>query len=353
MNLLIITASAGMGHNRAADAIEEYTRLNRPEITIKKIDLVNYLGPFSKWFYFQSYEQIIKIWPKFWYFWFWLTENKITNIFFILFCAYNKKFNTNKLANEMKNFKPDQILCTHFAPPYLIQNFLNQTPIATVVTDYYPCRLWAMYKNQKYFVAHEYTKKQLEKYGILPKNIIISGIPVGINFIKKTLETKVENAEKNILIMPAPKGQIKLKNLINELVQNFPDFKITIICGKNKNQKSKLEKIYTDKNKIEILGLINNTEDYISKASIIISKAGGITVSEILTLQKPLVIINPIPGQETKNTKFLLENNLAAQAHTTFEAVQIIKKINSEDLKLKTPDFIKNPTQIILDNFLN
>lgn len=352
MKLLIITASAGMGHNRAAQALEEYTKINRPDIQTKKIDLIDYLGFGSQWFYFKSYEQIIKIWPKFWYFWFWLTENKITGKIFDYLSASNKKLNLPKFSAEIKSFQPDYILCTHFTPPDLIENFSDlKIPLATVVTDYFPCRLWSLAKNQKFFVAHEFTKLQLEKYGINPKNIIISGIPIDIKFFKKSKEAKIET-KKNILIMPVPKGEINLEKLIKTL-NNFPNYKINIICGKNKTQKNNLEKKFINKTNITILGLINNPEDFLNAADIVISKAGGITISEILICKKPLIVVNPIPGQETKNAKFLADNNLAIWAHDYSQITQIIKDIDLKNLELKTLDFVKNPAQIILENFLN
>lgn len=355
MKLLILTASAGMGHNRAAMAVEEYFKNKHPEVITRQYDTTKHAGFGTRWFYFKSYDEIVKYCPWFWNFWYKLTENKITGAIFDFFSSYNKKINCPKLITEINDFAPDYILCTHFTPPDLILNFTKiKIPVATIVTDYKPCRLWAFSSNQKYFVGHQDSKKDLIKNGINSEKIIVSGIPIGEKFLNFTNIPKDVNGEKNILIMPLPIGKIKIEKLVAEIIKNFPEYKINIICGKNVVQKRKLDKNFSTNNQnIKIMGLINNPEFYMHSADLIISKAGGITITEVLILKKPLIIINPIPGQETENTKFLIKNNFGAEAKNCSKAIELIHalldgKINFEKLKIE-----ENPMEVIWKNFLN
>jgi len=351
MKILIITASAGAGHNHAADAIAEYLKINHPETQIKKIDLTDYIGFCSRWFYFKSYNVIIKYCPWFWNFWYNLTENKITGFIFWQIGKVSEKLNSKKLFKEIDDFAPNKILCTHFTPPDIIFNFYNKKiDIATVVTDYLPCRLWACSPKQKYFVGHNDAKLKLIKNQIPEQNIIISGLPIKSIFYN--LPKKEGAEQKNILIMPVPIGKINLKKLTSQLAKNFPNYKINIICGTNKNQKDELRKYFKENENIKIYGFVENQEIYINEADIIFSKAGGITITEILFLKKPLIIINPIPGQETQNTNFLLKNNFACYTKNYIQAIDIAKNIINKEINLNEMDLTKNPMEIIWEEFL-
>lgn len=355
MKILIISAKAGMGHIKTAEALEKNWALTNPEIKIKNIELTDFIDSFSKKIFFESYEIMIKKIPKLWDFFYKKTENekKLKTLNFLT--QLLKKMNSSKLKKEIDNFLPDVIVSTHFAPTDIILNQIKfKKPVFTLITDYAPHRIWINKKNSAYFVGSQYTKNLMSKYNIDKEKIIVSGIPVQPDFYKKIKNLNIKNykKQKTILLMPSQTGKIKTENLINKILNlKSYNLQLLVICGKNKTLKEKLEKIKS-KN-LKIFGLTDNIFDLMIQSDLIITKAGGITITEALTLQKPLILINPVPGQEEENVKFLEKNKYGILAKTIDETIEKIQAILNKDIQLKSWVIIKNPAQIILKKIKN
>ena len=360
MKLLLISAAAGAGHVRAAEAIKKQTEIDHPDWQIEHIDLLDYLSIPSKKIFFDSYGMIIKKAPFLW--------GLICRIF-------NRPeitkisdqivkgliiFHAQKITNYINVFKPDIIICTHPTATNIVttqeKNLVKKPQLWTVVTDYKMHLFW-INQQSKYFVPNEENKIFLiNNHNFKKENIVISGIPVDNIFYKKeenNLKNKYSlNENPTILLLSGGEGLIKSDKIAKEIIKQKIPLNLIAIAGKNIKLKEKLKNIIPPANiNYEAIGWTEKISDYMKMADIIITKPGGMTITECLTLNKPIIIIHPIPGQEEYNTEFLLKNKLAQVCHKN----KNINKILEEILKQKpTINWsAKNGAQIIVETVAN
>lgn len=335
--LLIVSCSTGSGHFRAAEGLRLFCQKLYPEVQVLHIDLADYLHGFARAFAVSSYDVIIKHAPKLFKFFYLLTDKafsqKILGILRPFF-----RFGAMKFFKKIKEYQPDYILSTQFTPQLILPKKFS-TPIDTLITDYHAHQVWLAPNVRNFFVASEQTKTELEKFGI---KSIVSGIPLHPRFftakdttgLKK--ELNINNDWPIILIMPIYQGEVKAKEAVSTIFSYNKNVNVVAISGKNN------EKVFNDLEKIKDSGqknfiIIKKTpqiDDWMRLADIIVSKAGGLTISEVMYLQKPLIVINPIPGQEDYNTDYMKKNHFCLKANS------------SDDLAKKIKLLLLNPTMI-------
>jgi len=358
MKLLILSVAAGAGHVQAAKAIKKQAKLDHPDWLIDHIDCLDFLSLPPKKIFFDSYGVITKKAP---FLWRWIFNifnkpnvNKISDkIFKNLILFY-----TDKIINYINAIKPDIIICTHPTATNIIsiqkKNLIKKPKLWTVIIDYEMHLFWVN-KESNYFVPTEKIKKELiEKHGLTQKNIIVSGIPIDNIFYQEENSEFLKNKyslEKNktILILSGGLGLIRADKIVKEIMKNKNNLNLVAIAGKNINLEEKLKKIKPPKNIIyRPLGWTNRVAEYMKMADIIITKPGGMTVTECLALRKPLIIIKPIPGQEEGNANFLLKNNWAVICKKNKEINKIINSLTKQKLASDWP--VKNSAKIIIES---
>ncbi len=348
--LLIISCSTGSGHFRAAEALRLSCQKMYPEIQVQHIDLADYLSGFARTFSVSSYDVLIKHTPKAFKLLYFLTDkNFLQKILGVLRPFF--KFGAKMFFKKIKDYQPDYIISTQFTPQLILpKNF--PTPIDTLITDYHAHQVWLAPNVRNFFVASEETKNELQELGL---ESIVSGIPLHPRFFtsKDTANLKKELNINNdwpiILIMPISCGDISAKEAITTIFSYNKNINVVAIAGKNN------EDAWNDMEAIKDSGqknfIIIKTTPYIDEwmriADIVVSKAGGLTISEAMYLQKPLLIINPIPGQEDYNTIYMEKKNFCLKANSSDDLARKIQAI------LLNPDLIQkkshpNANEIIL-----
>lgn len=314
--ILIISCSVGNGHVKAAEALQKTFNILYPDTHTEHADFLDFIGLASKKIFFETYDLIIKNIPTIYRLIYDITDNKTAPKIVDAVTLLQKKINTKKYKKFIINCNPDFIIFTHFTPANVFRSLKLSIPHASVVTDYIAHSLWQNGNDQKYFVAGKKTKKSLEDLGVKPKNIFISGIPVAPEFYEKydknnICETLGLNPDKKIVtIMPCGFGKINTIKVAKNILEN-DNYQVVALAGKNKKL---LKKYHSIKNQnLTAVGWTDKAPEYLKIADIIISKPGGLTSTECLTLEKPLILINPIPGQEEHNVEYLMQNNLAIQ----------------------------------------
>lgn len=358
MKLLLISVAAGAGHVRAAQAIQKQAKMDRPYWEIDQIDLLDYLSVPSKKIFFDSYGIITKKVP---FLWGWICDifNKpgitkisdkiVKNLILI---------HSDKIINFINKEKPDIIICTHPTATNVITTNINtiiKKPILwTVITDYKVHLFW-INKESKYFVPNEEIKTEfINKYQMNPDDIVASGIPIAPNFYKIKEENEIELKEKyslnkkpTILVLSGGEGLVKSDKIVKEIMKNKIPLNIIAIAGKNKKLREKLEDVKSNKNiTYQSIGWTDKIEDYMKLADIIITKPGGMTTTECLTLKKPLIILDPIPGQEEGNVEYLEKNNLATICWSKKDLNKIIINIIKQKPTIDWP--APKATEIII-----
>ena len=362
--VLIMSASTGGGHNRAARAIkEELTNKSIDGITIdcEIIDSLKIVNGTMDKLISRGYEKSAKYTPKAWGGVYKLTESNLIS---------RNEFKDNPLTSlisrKLKKLievkKPDLIIGTHPFPMIALSTLkkhsqlsknnelstftesfhkyyqnLDIPPLITVLTDYTTHSAYIQNEIDYYIAGHEYVKELLIEDGIEAEKIKPYGIPVEKSFLtNRSRETVLSelNLDPNkftVLLMGGSFGAGSIKDTLSELISIDRDFQIIVITGRNKSLKEKLEKNLMsheqsiDKN-ICVLGFTDKMNDLLSAVDILVSKPGGLTTTESLLKEVPMIVPYFIPGQEEENLDFL--SNCGASLRTSKKyTLSIILKV--------------------------
>lgn len=323
---LIFYACYGGGHISAANSIKEYIEQNYPDIEPICIDFMDYLNKTIDKLTTTAYEEMAKKIPSLWGTVYMKSEKGPLARFSI----DSNKLLAIKLHFLIKKYHPDYIISTH---PFSSQmcaylkkkNKLSSVKLATVMTDFAPHDQWLV--GSKYidyfFVAHESMKKSLEEKGIPKYKVFSTGIPLSNRFFldydKNTLLKDFNLSKDKFTILFFAGGRFGLGKrntykILEDIAKYMEDVQVIAIAGKNKkmfNTFNETVSKYKRENDIKVLGFTDKVPELMHISDIVISKPGGLTTSECLACGLPMIIINPIPGQEEQNAEFLVTSNLA------------------------------------------
>lgn len=324
--ILIFYGSYGGGHLSAAKAISNHLKETYgKQIEVKMVDCIEYINKYINKVSTEAYKELAKKAP-----WAWkrVYKNSQNGALSHISNTTNKlmSFKLNQLLQE---FEPDLVISTHPFSTQMCAILKKRDKIdcklATVLTDYHIHAQWlVLYKYVDYFfVANEQMKTDMIAEGVNDQRIFVTGIPVSEAFSNKFDKKAIceefgLSEEKNTVLFFAG-GEFGLGRnttymVLKALIRLFKTTQVVAIAGKNKRMKNRfLELVETTQSsdRVKILEYTNKVPELMSISSIVITKPGGLTVTECLASNLPIVIINPIPGQEEENAEFLVENDVA------------------------------------------
>ncbi|MBQ3093074.1 MAG: galactosyldiacylglycerol synthase [Clostridia bacterium] len=373
MKVVILSASTGGGHMSASNNIRDY--LESKNISVKVIDAIEYISPLLNKTVNEIYSYIAVKQPRIWKL-VYNTSNNYRTVNKIILSINN--IISRKLLPLIESENPDVIITTHPFTTEMISNLkihrIINIPLMCVMTDYASHRTWINPKVDAYIVSNSDMIPSMEKLGV-NKNIIYPfGIPIDDSFYVKNTEENKKNILKElglnpelntVLIMAGKGGFANIDEIYCELQDINLDFQIIVITGKNEYLYNKIKllsqgKIYRTKREIlrnirnklkfrkiklrkklniskikktKIIYFTNEVEKYMSVSDLIITKPGGLTVSEALACKLPMALFNAIPGQEEENANFLVNNNMAIKLENT-NISKTIENLLSNPVKL-------------------
>lgn len=364
-NILVVTASMGSGHNKAANAVAEAIKRKYP---VNKINVIDFMS--TETAYFNSlvkdiYLKMLDHTPSVYEFFYKFTSDSTKGSTIQSVFAHAMKKDMREL---IKKYEADMVICTHPFPcaaaSYLKQTGEINIPLITVMTDFCVHQFW-LYKNiDIYFTANDLLKKEMVNQGLLEERIFVTGIPVGYNFRvdynRDDLLTnfKLEKDKPVALIMGGGLGLGGVKNALCQLERLKKDIQILVITGANVALWSEMnEYAQHSKHKIFVWGYSHNIQEFMSVATFLISKPGALTISEALTRELPMILHDPIPGPEVDNAKFVSDNGAAiwVRHQDTLDAVvrevlsdaTILPKLRNNAKVLKKPYASDNIADVI------
>jgi processive 1,2-diacylglycerol beta-glucosyltransferase len=325
--VLILSASAGAGHIRAAQAVEKaFIQLGAAR-ELRNIDVLDYTNKLFRNLYSRTYIEMVDKAPEVLG---WLYDHLDKPWRFQKRRLALDKLNAGPFIKLLTDFKPDLAVCTHFLPSEII-SWLKQkhrltTPQAIVVTDFDVHAMWLCNYYEHYFVALEETKQHLQALGIEPEKITVSGIPIDPVFAQHKDKTEMRKhlgldaKLPTILISAGGFGVGPTEMLVESLTQMHNKVQVIAICGKNEELKSRLEQFAAGLSahspvKIVPVGYTTKMDEYMSAADLLLGKPGGLTTCEALAKNLPIVIVRPIRGQEERNSDHLLEQGVAIRCN--------------------------------------
>ena len=325
--VLILSASAGAGHMRAADAVERAFRLTGAASEVKHIDTLQYTNKLFRHLYSKAYIDLVNKSPEL-LGWFydhldkpWKNERRRLAL---------DKLNTRPFVRMLQEYRPDITVCTHFLPAEIISWLKAKGRVnfrqAVVVTDFDVHAMWLCHHYEQYFVALDETREHLVRLGIPAAKVTTSGIPIDPVFAepKDRLEMRAKHGLKpdvtTVLVSAGGFGVGPIEHMLESLAGMRHPAQIVALCGRNGELKSRLESAAArlppaHHVTVKPVGFTTEMDEYMSAADILLGKPGGLTTSEALAKGLVFVIVNPIPGQEERNSDHLLEDGVAIRCN--------------------------------------
>lgn len=320
--ILILSVGVGGGHNRAAEAIDKWAKKEfAGRVETHWVDVLNHTKKTFRIAYADSYNFLVNYSPKLW--------GLIYNIMRIKGISKARKitryFDSRaypQLISMVTEFKPDICVCTHFMPANVVLAKIPEMPVYVVVTDYDCHTMWVNENAAGYFVANEQVKFLVERAGYEGSKITVTGIPISPDFLQDfdrgALRKRfgISEGRMGILLMGGGFGSRYLTEAVREILSLKKDFTLITVCGKNRRMEERLAGKFGSDARLKIVGFTTEIQNYMQACDFIVSKAGGLTVTEAIVSHLPIIVYCPTPGQEEENSTFLLESGVALYAST-------------------------------------
>lgn len=321
--VLILSTSAGTGHVRAAEALEQAFVADARVDQVRHIDALQFTNKVFQDFYSTLYTTLVRDAPTFLGWWYkasdepWRTDTARHMI---------DRLNTLKLVKEIRSFRPDITVCTHFMPAGIMSHLIAEGKVeahlSIVVTDFDFHAMWLSRAFHRYFVAIDETRAHLEMLGLPPERITVSGIPINPKFSvpvdrsRVRLDLGLDPHKTTLLLSGGALGVGPAAFALENLLRLQSDHQIIVLCGTNEELRSRVSEILpAGSTRHVVLGYTSNMPDLMRSSDLLIGKPGGLTTSEALACNLPMVIVSPIPGQEERNSDHLLENGVAIKCN--------------------------------------
>lgn len=346
--ILIFYGSYGGGHLAAAKTIKAYLEENyQNKVEIEMIDCIEYINKVINKVSTEAYKELAKKAP-------WVWKQVYTNSqhgALSRISTTTNKLMSLKLNTLLQEVKPDLIISTHPFSTQMCAILKEKGKIdcrlATIMTDYHTHDQWLVaYKYVDYFfVANQQMKTDMIMKGINSQKIFVTGIPVSERFLKKynkdeiCKELGLSPNKQTMLFFAGGEfglGRNSTYMTLKVLIRLFKDLQVIAISGKNKKMNKKfnnLVKVTKSEDRIKIFEFTDKIPEIMSISSAVITKAGGLTITESLVSGLPIAIINPIPGQEVENTQYLVDNGVAVWIKKDYSVARALKNLyKNQDL---------------------
>ncbi len=327
--VLLLSASAGAGHLRAAEAIEKAFQQtkNAESREVRHIDVLNYTNKVFRHLYSKAYIDLV---------------NKLPEVPGWVYDKLDKpwknerrrlaldKLNTRPFVKLLREYHPDLIVCTHFLPAEIVSWLKAKERLSSrqviIVTDFDVHAMWLVHHYERYFVALDEARAYLEALGIPPNKITVSGIPIDPVFAQKKdkqqmrLKHGLAPDRTTILLSAGGFGVGSVDALIASLLPLQHRAQVVAICGRNEELHKRLTKLAARAKAdtpvlLKPFGYTKEMDELMAASDLVLGKPGGLTTSEALAKSLVFVIVNPIPGQEERNSDHLLEGGVAIRCN--------------------------------------
>lgn len=352
--IIIFYASYGGGHLSAAKSIESYLKNNFNNLEVELIDCMKYINKTIERVSTTAYREIAKKAPWAWgKIYFDSQKGPLAHI-----STKANRVMAIKLLRLLRKEKPDLIISTHpFGSQmcsYLKRKQKISAEIATIMTDFKSHDQWLVGSDfvDYFFVSNDNMKKELIEKNIYSSKIFVTGIPISsrffLDFDKKQIldELGFTPDKKTILFFGGGEfglGKTKTLEVLESLLQNFTNLQIIAISGKNESMKAHFDELvhkYYPNNSVVTLEYTDKVPEFMAVSDLVITKPGGLTTTEAITSCVPMLLINPIPGQEEENADFLVNSKVAVWIKKHDDPTPVLTKILIDEDKLS--DMKKN-----------
>jgi processive 1,2-diacylglycerol beta-glucosyltransferase len=323
MHVLILSASVGAGHLRAAEAVELAFRRLDPAATVQNTDVLTLTNAAFRRLYGRAYLDLINTAPHLLGYLYDLLDrppsprrrsDRLRDLV--------QKLNLKRLIDLLGSAPWDAIVNTHFLPAEIIAALQRKHRLATpqyiVTTDFETHRLWVNPPCAHYFTATHEGALNLQHWGVPPADTTATGIPIHPVFSEAKdraaclKRQKLRGDRPIVLQLAGGFGVGPVEKLFEAILQVETPVELAVVTGRNAALRERLERCSVPaRHRAHVLGFTDQMDELMLLADVVVSKPGGLTTSEALARGAAMAIVNPVPGQESRNSDFLLENGAA------------------------------------------
>ncbi len=342
--ILVTSVRAGAGHVKAAEALRKAFSIRYPDFAVRNVDLLDYSSYLARQLYGKTYIDMVR---------------KLPELYGYLYRNYKgmeglagprlifDRLNAAPYLDLLGDFEPDAVVATHFIAGALAADYRDRArkrfPVFVTVTDYEIHPLWVVRtaEIELYTVAHEEMKNHLALLGVPRERVVVSGIPIDPVFGEPKdvdalrIKHGLSRGSPVVLLMAGSFGTTPVPRIVDYLRLVEAPFQMIVVCGKNRRlYKTMKEKQQTEQRLVAVHEFVDFVAELMRVADILISKPGGITTSESLAVGLPMLMVDPIPGQEEANVDYLLERGAGLKARSAESLIFKLEELLSHPIRL-------------------
>jgi processive 1,2-diacylglycerol beta-glucosyltransferase len=324
MNILILTGDLGDGHKQAANALMEICSLRSSDVKAEVVDFMEWSYPILHNMVRYLFVQGVERFPSVYGYLFQKTrKNDTVSIPLRTFV----QLGLGRLVKMLADTEPAVVVSTFplaaAAMSFLKRKGVIQVPTVTVITDHTDHSLWIHPFTDHYVVGSEFVRSALMCHGVSPSSITVTGIPIRQSFSKSydlsQLRQKHGLASNRPVVLAMGGGCGMMGNGFKRLLQSrdwASRIQFVVVCGRNERLREQLLEMTSELplGSIHIHGYVEPIHELMACADLLITKPGGLTTSEALSMHLPMLLYKPLPGQEFDNAKFLVRSGAAILA---------------------------------------
>jgi processive 1,2-diacylglycerol beta-glucosyltransferase len=346
--VLLLSASSGAGHVRAAQALEKAFTA-RGDCVIEHIDAIHYVSKLFRRIYDKAYIAMVRRAPE---------------LMGVLYDRTDQpwnhprrrlaldRLNTQPMIRMLKRMQPDICVATHFLPAEIIAWLIAREKLrarhAIVVTDYDVHALWLCRTVDRYYVALEESAEYIARIGVPREKLRITGIPVDPVFAVAADRTaarqhfSLDPDAPTLLVSAGGEGVGPIERIVRDLLAMQKPWQVVAIAGKSEKTRQRLDALAKEAGKLPsgfarlcAVGFTTEMDQYMAAADLLIGKAGGLTTAEAMSRGLPMALVEPIPGQEDRNADHLLEAGAAIRCNNLPAAAWKIARLLDDPARLR------------------
>ncbi|HET9221765.1 MAG TPA: glycosyltransferase [Roseiflexaceae bacterium] len=323
--LLILHASVGTGHQRAAEALAE-AFMRKQDGEVRVADALDYGSELFRRAYSRSYIDLSEGSPLLWRLFFESTDASAPELIEVTnrLRSLAERLGITRLERLVRTSAPEAIICTHFLPVELLLRLKRHgrlpQPLYCVVTDFFPHAFWVTPGIDGYFVGSAMTRDMLAARGVTPSIVRVSGIPIdpAIADPKELAEMRVQHGfpvdGSLVTLFGGGLNVQRVRSIVEGILASDICGTLAVVAGRSETLTNALEGLADGSSmRLRVLGFIDYVDDLVVASDIVISKAGGLIVSEVLARGTPMLLIDPIPGQEEWNADYVVSSGAGVQ----------------------------------------
>jgi len=322
--LAILSVSAGAGHVRCAQALQEAAEARGLEV--RHVDVMEMVPRVFRKIYAEAFLTLVNRNPALWGYLYHSSDRVRPDTILNRLRAKIEQLNTRALTAFLHDWQPDYVICTHFLPAALLARLRRKgsfvVPTWVVVTDFDVHALWVQQGLTGYCAAAEEIAWRMRDRGLTGGQIAVTGIPIHAAFRQElsrsvcAAEAGIDPGKTTLLLMSGGHGVGAIDVIAKRILEIDADFQLLALAGRNAELLGRLHALASlHPGRLFPFGFTNTIERLMSCADIAIGKPGGLTTSECLAKGLPLLVVSPIPGQEERNADYVLEHGAAMKAH--------------------------------------